>query len=256
MSKELIKPYGDTLDDGVVQLSFTLPVEHGARAVRAAEMYAEKLNFHSVSVAHAHKIGEGFTFFVVYARATPTLDYSRVKATEVEVHTMDFYEINEVIRTKLNRKLVAVGASIGTDAHTVGIDAIFNMKGYNKDYGLERYPEIEAYNMGSQVSCEELLEMALKVNADAVLISQTVTQKDAHKRNFIELIELLEAERLRDRFLLVAGGPRVSNDLAVELGYEAGFGPGTIPSQVASFMTMKILEKEGKNLDYGIDTEA
>jgi beta-lysine 5,6-aminomutase beta subunit len=98
--------------------------------------------------------------------------------------------------------------------------------------------------------------MALKVNADAVLISQTVTQKDAHKRNFIELIELLEAERLRDRFLLVAGGPRVSNDLAVELGYEAGFGPGTIPSQVASFMTMKILEKEGKNLDYGIDTEA
>ena len=182
MSEELIKPYGDTLDDGVVQLSFTLPVKHGARAIKAAEMYAEKLNFHGVLVAHAHKIGEGFTFFVVYARATPTLDYSRVKATEVEIHPMDFYEINEVIRTKLNRKLVAVGATIGTDAHTVGIDAIFNMKGYNMDYGLERYPEIEAYNMGSQVSCEELLEMALKVNADAILISQTVTQKDAHKR--------------------------------------------------------------------------
>jgi len=254
MSEELIKAYGDTLDDGVVQLSFTLPVEHGARAIKAAEMYAEKLNFHSVSVAHAHKIGEGFTFFVVYARATPTLDYSRVKATEVEVRTMDFYEINEVIRTKLNRKLVAVGATIGTDAHTVGIDAIFNMKGYNMDYGLERYPEIEAYNMGSQVSCEGLLEMALKVNADAILISQTVTQKDAHKRNFTEFIELLEAERLRDRFLLVAGGPRVSTDLAVELGYEAGFGPGTIPSQVASFIAMKILEKEGKSLDYGNDT--
>jgi len=255
MSEELIKPYGDTLNDGVVQLSFTLPVAHSARAIKAAEMYTEKLNFHSVSVVHAHKIGEGFTFFVVYARATPTLDYSRVKATEAEVHPMDFYEINEVIRTKLNRKLVAVGAAIGTDAHTVGIDAIFNMKGYNMDYGLERYPEIEAYNMGSQVSCEELLETALKVNADAILISQTVTQKDAHKRNFTEFIELLEAERLRGRFLLVAGGPRVSNDLAVELGYEAGFGPGTIPSQVASFMTMKISEKEGKSLDYGNDTE-
>jgi beta-lysine 5,6-aminomutase beta subunit len=130
------------------------------------------------------------------------------------------------------------------------------MKGYNMDYGLERYHEVEAHNMGSQVSCEDLLKMALKVNADAILISQTVTQKDAHKRNFTEFIELLEAERLRDRFLLIAGGPRVSNDLAVELGYEAGFGPGTIPSQVASFITMKILEKEGKSPDYGIDTEA
>ena len=28
----LVRPYGDTLDDGSVQLSFTLPVANGARA--------------------------------------------------------------------------------------------------------------------------------------------------------------------------------------------------------------------------------
>jgi len=120
-----------------------------------------------------------------------------------------------------------------------------NMKGYNQDYGLERYPEIDAYNLGAQVTCEELLQKALEVDADAILVSQTVTQKDAHIRNFTELIELLEAENVRNRFILVAGGPRVSHDLAVELGYDAGFGPETVPSEVASYLVNKILERKG-----------
>jgi len=245
MSEEMIKPYGDTLHDGVVQLSFTLPVENGARAKKAVEIYLSKLNFENISVAHAYKIADNFTYFVVYARAIPTLDYSMVKAAEVKIKKMDFYEINELIKRKINRRLSVVGATIGSDAHTVGIDAIMNMKGYNRDYGLERYPEIDAYNMGAQVPCEELLQKALEVEADAILVSQTVTQKDSHIRNFTELIELLEAENVRDRFLLVAGGPRISNDFSVELGYDVGFGPGTVPSEVASFLVTKILERKG-----------
>mgnify|MGYP005668398847 CR=1 FL=1 len=196
-------------------------------------------------IAHSSKIADNFTYFVVYARAIPSLDYSTVKATEVRIKKMNLYEINELIKVRINRRISVVGATIGTDAHTVGIDAIMNMKGYNRDYGLERYPEINAYNMGAQVTCEELLQKALEVEADAILVSQTVTQKDSHIRNFTELIELLEAENVRDRFIVVAGGPRISNDFAVELGYDAGFGPGTLPSEVASFLVTKILEKQG-----------
>ncbi|MBU2515595.1 cobalamin-dependent protein [bacterium] len=242
---ENIKPYGDTLNDGITQLAFTLPVEFGAKARKAAELYVLKLNFEHPVVAHAEKIADNFTYFVVYARAIPALDYSQVVASEVKTADMNFYEINNLIKKELNRKLNVIGATVGTDAHTVGIDAIMNMKGYNQDYGLERYPEINALNMGAQVTCEELLEKALEMKADALLVSQTVTQKDAHIRNFTELVELLEAENLRDRFLLVAGGARVTNDLAIELGYDAGFGPGTLPSQVASFIITKTLEKRG-----------
>ncbi|MCK4826942.1 cobalamin-dependent protein [bacterium] len=245
MSEEMIKPYGDTLNDGVIQLSFTLPIENSARAKKAAEIYLSSLNFENILIAHATKIADNFTYFVVYARAIPTLDYSMVKAAEVTIKKMDFYEINELIKVRINRRISVVGATIGSDAHTVGIDAIMNMKGYNRDYGLERYPEISAYNMGAQVTCEELLQKALEVEADAVLVSQTVTQKDAHIRNFTELIELLEAENVRDRFIVVAGGPRISHDFAVELGYDAGFGPGTLPSEVASFLVIKILERKG-----------
>ncbi|MCK7486285.1 MAG: hypothetical protein MZU97_12570 [Bacillus subtilis] len=53
-----------------------------------------------------------------------------------------------------------VGACTGFDAHTVGIDAIMNMKGYNHHYGLERYSELEAYNLGAQVPNEKLIEFA------------------------------------------------------------------------------------------------
>lgn len=243
MSKQLIKPYGDTLNDGIVQLSFTLPVENGPRAKKAAELYVSKLNFENISVASAEKIAESFTCFVVYAKALPVLDYATVEVSEVKTRKMDFYEINDLIRTKLNRSLSVVGATIGTDAHTVGIDAIMNMKGYNMDYGLERYPEITACNMGAQVSSEELLKKALEADADAILVSQTVTQKDAHIRNFTEFMELLEAENMRNRFLVIAGGPRISNDLAVELGYDAGFGPGTLPSHVASYIITTILKR-------------
>jgi beta-lysine 5,6-aminomutase beta subunit len=123
-----------------------------------------------------------------------------------------------------------------------------NMKGYNHDYGLERYPQMRAHNLGAQVSPAHLVQKAVDVHADALLVSQTVTQRDAHLRNFTELVELLEAEGLRQRFVLVAGGPRVSHDLALELGYDAGFGPGTLPSHVASFVLERLLTREGKSL--------
>jgi beta-lysine 5,6-aminomutase beta subunit len=247
--EQFIKPYGDTLNDGIVQLSFTLPVENGARAKKAAEQYVYKLNFQEVSVSYSEKIAEGFTYFVVYAKANPVIDYSLITATEVQAVEMDFYQINTLIKTKLNRQLSVVGATIGADAHTVGIDAIMNMKGYNANYGLERYPEINAYNLGAQVPAEELLKKALEINADSILVSQTVTQKDAHIHNFTEFIELLEAEKLRERFLILAGGPRITNDLAIELGYDAGFGPGTVPSQVASYIITTILDKKGIHYD-------
>lgn len=242
---DMIKPYGDTLDDGIVQLSFTLPVKNGAKARKAAELYAAKLNLEEVSLVYSQEIAENFTYFIIYAKAVPELDYSAVEASEIEIKELNFYEINSLIKQELNRPLRVIGATIGSDAHTVGIDAIMNMKGYKQNYGLERYPEIEALNMGAQVTAEALLKKSLEVEADAILVSQTVTQKDAHIHNFTEFIELLEAENLRSRFVVLAGGARVTNELAIELGYDAGFGPGTLPSQVASYIIDRVLQRKG-----------
>jgi beta-lysine 5,6-aminomutase beta subunit len=39
----------------------------------------------------------------------------------------------------------------------------------------------------------------------------------------------------------------MTNDFAVQLGYDAGFGPGTLPSQVASFVVTRMVEEKEVN---------
>ncbi|MGI5998483.1 MAG: cobalamin B12-binding domain-containing protein, partial [Lutispora sp.] len=106
------------------------------------------------------------------------------------------------------------------------------------------YEMIEAYNLGSQVTNEEFIQKAVELNADALLVSQTVTQKNVHIQNLTNLIELLEAEGLRDRFIVCCGGPRISHELAKELGYDAGFGSGTYADDVASFVAEEIVRRK------------
>lgn len=156
---------------------------------------------------------------------------------------MDRLECAEYIKENIKRPVVIVGASTGTDAHTVGIDAIMNMKGFHGHFGLERYEGIEAYNLGSQVPNEDLIAKAKELNADAILVSQTVTQKDIHIDNLTNMVELLEAEGMRDKVILVCGGPRITHELAQELGYDAGFGQHKYAEDVASFVLTEIVNR-------------
>jgi beta-lysine 5,6-aminomutase beta subunit len=240
----LIRSYGDTLDDGAVQLSFTLPVKCDARGREAARLFVEKMGFGSVDVVHSAELSDGFSFYVAYGRTALAIDLDQIQvedATGEKLYSMQ--EANDAIKDRIGRKLVIVGACTGFDAHTVGIDAIMNMKGYNHHYGLERYPEVEAHNLGAQVQNEKLIDYAVKVKADAILVSQIVTQKDAHIKNLTELIELLQSRALRERFIVCIGGSRISNKLAVELGFDAGFGAGTYAEHVATFVIDRMIDR-------------
>jgi beta-lysine 5,6-aminomutase beta subunit len=238
-----VKPYGDTMNDGKVQLSFTLPVPMGDEAIEAAKQLIRKMGLENPQVVFYRELTPGFTFFNCYGSATQTVDYASIYVPKVESSVMDMHVTDEYIREHIGRKLVVVGASTGTDAHTVGIDAIMNMKGYAGHYGLERYDMIEAYNLGSQVPNEEFLAKAVELKADALLVSQTVTQKDVHIQNLTELVELMDAEGLRDKMILVCGGPRITHELAKELGYDAGFGMNTYADDVASFVAQEIVKR-------------
>ena len=241
-----IKPYGDTMNDGKVQLSFTLPVPAGAEAVEAAKIFMKEMGFENPMVVFYQELTPGFTFFNCYGNATNTVDFTTIHVPKVESSVMEMHENDEYIKEHIGRKLVLVGASTGTDAHTVGIDAIMNMKGYAGHYGLERYEMIEAYNLGSQVPNDEFLAKAIELNADAILVSQTVTQKDVHIKNLTELIELMEAEGLRDKMIVCCGGPRITHELAKELGFDAGFGMGTYADDVASFVSQEFVKRHNK----------
>ena len=239
-----IKPYGDTMNDGKVQLSFTLPLEHDEKAIEAAKELAKKMGLNDTVIAYHTALDKGFTYFVLYGKLIHTIDYTKIQVESIEVEIMSKEEINQYIKERFGRKLVILGASTGTDAHTVGIDAIINMKGFAGHYGLEQYEMIKACNLGSQVSNEEFVKKAIELRADILLVSQTVTQKEIHVKNLTNLVELLEAEGVRNKVVLICGGPRISNELAKELGYDAGFGPGTYADIVATFAIRELIRRK------------
>ena len=242
-----LKPYGDTMNDGKVQLSFTLPVPDSEVAVEAAKQLAMKMGLVEPMVTHHAPLGKSFSFFIVYGSLSHDIDYTQLHVDSVDVDVMTMEETDLFIQQNFGRKIRVIGASTGTDAHTVGIDAILNMKGYGGHYGLERYKMIEALNLGSQVNNEDFIRKAVDFNADVLLVSQTVTRKNIHIQNLTELVELLEAEHLRKRFLLIIGGPRINHELAKELGCDAGFGPGKYADDVASFICEELAARKQQN---------
>ena len=243
---ELVRPYGDRRDDGVVQLSFVLPVEPGDRAREAATQVVRKMGLDGIHVAAMEKAAEGYTFFVVYGRTDAAIDLAAIEVPEVKVKKLGFDELNALVSRELGRRIVVLGACTGSDAHAVGIDAIMNMKGFAGDYGLERYPGFDARNLGSQVENAALARACRDAGADAVLVSQVVTQRDVHKENARAFLDELGRLGIRDRVVAVLGGPRIDHRLALELGYDAGFGPGTKPSDVANFVVGEVLRRMGK----------
>lgn len=234
---DLVRPYGDTTGDGMVQLSFTLPVPHDKRAEGAALQLAAKMGLAPALLVHAKAIGPDFTFFVVYGSVTHLIDLSSVEVVEREFPLLKPKEVNAAVKSRLRRKLVVVGACIGTDAHTVGIDAILNIKGFAGEKGLEYYREVKVVNLGAQVLVPELVARARSERADAVLVSQVVTQKDAHIHNTTTMAAAFrEAYPAGEVPLLVVGGPRFEQGSAAGLGVDRIFGKGTTPGEVASYL--------------------
>ena len=239
-----LRAYGDREGDGMVQLAFVLPVAPSVRAREAAKRFAESHGLKEPLVATMEECAHGYAYFVVYGHSTHSVDVANIEVPEVRTEALTREEIEHRIETRFGKKIVVVGACTGSDAHTVGIDAVLNYKGYAGDKGLESYKWIEAYNLGAQVENEQLSERVRALGADAVLVSQVITQRNCHKENAAALIDLAKKQGWRDQVVMLLGGPRIDHKLALELGFDAGFGPGTKPSDVASFLVEKLCASE------------
>ena len=240
----IVRPYGDTTGDGMVQLSFTLPVPHGKLAEGAAAQLAGKMGLDPALVVHSKAMGPQFTFFVVYGRVHHLVDTARVSVVERDYPLLTPKEVNATVKRVLHRRLVVVGGCIGTDAHTVGIDAILNVKGFAGEKGLEYYRELRVVNLGAQVPVPVLVQRARSEGADAVLVSQVVTQRDAHLLNTREMAAAFREDYPEDaRPLLIVGGPRFDESMADELGVDRVFARGTTPGEVASYLVHRLLQR-------------
>jgi beta-lysine 5,6-aminomutase beta subunit len=224
----------------MVQLSFVLEISPSARAREAAKRFAEMHGLTDPIVATMEACSETASFFVVYGASRHEVDVAAIDVAEVRTEPLSHEEIDRRVQARLGRKIVVVGACTGSDAHTVGIDAILNYKGYAGNKGLESYRAFEVYNLGAQVENETLAARARAVRADAILVSQIITQRNCHKENGRSLVELLERQGWRKDVILLFGGPRVDHKTALELGFDAGFGSGTKPAEVASYLVERV----------------
>ena len=240
----LLRPYGDTTGDGMVQVSFTLPMPAGKLAEGAAAQLATKMGLDPALVVHAKAMGPDFTFFVVYGRVNHLVDTSEVRVIERDYPLLTPKEVNAAVKRGLRRRLTVVGGCIGTDAHTVGIDAILNVKGWAGEKGLEYYRELRVVNLGAQVSVPQLVDRALAERADAILVSQVVTQRDAHLLNTREMSAAFrEAYPDDERPVLIVGGPRFDESMAADLGVDRVFSRGTTPGEVASYLVEELVTR-------------
>jgi beta-lysine 5,6-aminomutase beta subunit len=245
----IVRPYGDTSSDGMVQVSFTLPISGQGSDSKVAEgaavQLANKMGMEPALVVHSKAMGPEHTFFVVYGRVHHLVDTDKVEVVERDYPLLTPKEVNLAVKRSLRRRLVVVGGCIGTDAHTVGIDAILNIKGFAGEKGLEYYRELKVVNLGAQVSVPQLVERSRAEKADAVLVSQVVTQRDAHLLNTREMSAAFrEAYPADRRPVLVVGGPRFDETMAAELGVDRVFTRGTTPGEVASYLVHRLAPTE------------
>jgi beta-lysine 5,6-aminomutase beta subunit len=98
-----VRPYGDTLDDGQVQLSFSLPVPFGEEASEAARQLCRTMGLADPRVYHAKDLGQGYTFFIVYARTAAAVDFTRITVARVDGARMAKGEIERYVAEHIRR---------------------------------------------------------------------------------------------------------------------------------------------------------
>ena len=98
-----IKPYGDTMNDGKTQLSFTLPVPAGDEAIEAAKQLMKKMGFENPQAVYKWISG----------KSLPSLDniviLSRLLHTSIEdilVIDGDIVYLLELLNHKFNDKVL------------------------------------------------------------------------------------------------------------------------------------------------------
>jgi len=84
------------------------------------------------------------------------------------------------------------------------------------------------------ISVEEIVDQALKIEPDIIMISRTLGYGVAEVLS--KLIDLLEVVGIREKTKIVIGGKAIKPELAAELGFDAGFGEKTSYEEAIAFV--------------------
>lgn len=235
----LIKPEVEWFADGYVCLNIFLPVEERVAEFAAMEI-AKKLGLCDVEVIHKEVMQPAAGTYVEVKGKVPFEIDPKDLIIPKKPESLSPEEIRNYVK-EYPVKIVA--ATVGEDEHSVGMREIIDIK----HGGLEGFG-IECHYLGTSVPVEKVVNAAIEIDADAILISTIITHADIHRINMKKLHELCIEKGIRDKVILVGGGTQVTDEIAKESGLDAGFGRGTKGIDVASFLvkTLRAKKKENK----------
>jgi D-ornithine 4,5-aminomutase subunit beta len=231
----LIKPEVEWFADGYICLNIFLPVEERIAESAAMEI-ARKMGLCDVEVIHKEIMqpAEG-TYLEVKGRVPFEINPEELVIPEKpEVLTSE--EIKDYVKA---HPVKIVAATVGEDEHSVGMREIIDIK----HGGLEGFG-IECHYLGTSVPIEKVVNAAIEIDADAILISTIMTHADIHRINMKKLHELCVEKGIRDSIILVGGGTQVTDEIAKESMLDAGFGRGTHGIDVASFLVKELKNRK------------
>ncbi len=223
----IVKPEMEWQGDGVILLTMFFPLSVDL-AKAAALQTAKQMNLMEAEVIHVEIMHpmEG-TRVEVKGKVPFDINVASLKI-EPKTQLLEEEELKEHIR---NHPFKIVAGTVGEDEHSVGLREILDIK----HGGIEKFG-FECIYLGTSVALSKLVDAAIELSADAILISTIISHDDVHYKNMKKLHDICVEKGVRDRLILVAGGTQVTPKIARDSGMDEGFGRKTKGLQVATFL--------------------
>jgi D-ornithine 4,5-aminomutase subunit beta len=234
MDGSLLKPEVQWQGDGTVVVDITLPTSSRTAQAAALEI-GKRMNLKDVEIIHKEILHPAeATRIQIKGRLDFDIDVTKLSIPEEPVVLSD-EEITAYIKA---HPLKIVAATVGQDEHSVGLREIIDIK----HGGIEKYG-ITCEYLGTSVPIDKLVDAAIELNADAILLSTIISHDDIHYKNMKKINDYAIEKGIRNRIILIAGGTQVIPETAVKQGLDAGFGRGTHGVDVATFLVKRLREK-------------
>ncbi|MDL2212156.1 cobalamin-dependent protein [Erysipelotrichaceae bacterium OttesenSCG-928-M19] len=236
-NSNLLKPEVEWLADGIVAVDLFFPTSKNIAQAAALEV-GHKMNLEDVEVIHTEILHPAEGTRVQFKGKVPfDIDIDSL-VIPVDPEEMSEKEIADFV---LDNPVLVVAGTIGEDEHSVGLREIIDIK----HGGIEKYGITYEY-MGTSVPIEKMVDAAIELNAQAILISTIISHDDIHYRNMKKLVDYATEKGVRDKLVIIVGGTQVTPELALKNGVDAAFGRGTKGIHVATALVKALQEKAGK----------
>ncbi|MDR1781555.1 MAG: cobalamin-dependent protein [Bacilli bacterium] len=233
----LIKPEVEWLGDGVIAVDLCFPTSKNIAQAAALEL-GKKMNLEDVEVIHTE---------ILHPVEGTRIQFKGKVAFDINIDELEIPEEPEVMSVEEisayidEHPIKVVAGTIGEDEHSVGLREIIDIK----HGGIEKYGVTYEY-LGTSVPIEKMVDAAIELNAQAILISTIISHDDIHYKNMKKLVDYAIEKGVRDDLVIVVGGTQVTPDTAIKNGVDAGFGRGTKGIHVITAIIKALQEKEGK----------